>query len=863
MQQAQGTLDQAPTAGVARRLGAGLPWVSAPARALAMALVLVAGPPAFAGTDAVWRAALLDAERNPHRAADEAQVALASASPSSAAELQALQALTLAYDRLDELDRHAELVGRGETLARTLGDEEAGSWFAELRARAWAEQGLQGQALAAFAQLVDGAERRSLGRLPWLLAAQGDALGNVGRRTEALRANTRAYDLFEARDDRLGMAAALMGIAGSHTEGTDAPSQVLAQDYMRRALALIDPAAQRHMAVALNVRLGVTMQRLQLLALARTQLDQALGLAERLQLPRWAAESHYFLAKIDLQEDRYADALRELDLALPVFRGQRDKGFHVAAVAVRAQALSALSRKAESLQALTEGERVLPTAHNPKLEAFFRLAAAKVYGSQGEDRLAYQQLLALRDVERLLADESNAQQAEEAKVKFGVELQERENAVLRAEQQEAQTRRYALWVALGFSVLTLGAWVLFLRKRAAMAHAEAAHQAALARAQAEANRAKSVFLASMSHELRTPLNGVLGYAQLLQWDSKTSDETKAGLRVIEKSGRHLLSLIDDTLNLARIEAGKLELNPAPVALAPFLNTVADLIRVRVRQKPVAFELATAGLPPAVWVDEKQLRQVLLNLLGNAVKFTDQGEVALRVTARPAPQDGRVGLHFEVRDSGVGIAESDLGQLFQPFQQVGDVARRGAGTGLGLSISQQIVRLMGGQIAVASTPGQGSVFSFEIEVPLADAAAEPHAPTRPVVGYDGPRKQVLVIDDVDANRALIVDALRPIGFDVQEARDGREGLDRAQAQKPDLVLIDNAMPVLGGIEATRQLRRLPGLERVPIVAVSASASAHDRTEALAAGADDFLPKPVELERLLALLEAHLGLRFQRA
>ncbi|MFO1337020.1 MAG: ATP-binding protein [Burkholderiaceae bacterium] len=861
MQAPHGT--PATAAGAARRLGAAPRRAPGWARAVTLALALAAALPAAAGSDATWRAALLDAERNPRRAAEEAQVALAGASPSSAAELQALQALTIAYERLDEMDRHAELVGRGETLARSLGDEEAGAWFGELRARAWAEQGQQAQALASLAQLVDTAQRRPLGRLPWLCVAQGDALSNLGRRTEALRVHTRAYELFEARGDRLGMATALMGIAGSHTDGPDASSQALAQDYVRRALALIDPAAQRHMAVVLNVRLGVTMQRLQLLALARTQFDQALGLAERLQLPRWVAESHYFLARIDLQEDRYADALRELDLALPELRGRRDQSFHVAASAVRAQTLAALSRKAESLQALAEGERVLPTAHNPKLEAFFRLAAARVYGSQGEDRLAYQQMLALREVERRLADEANAQQAEEAKVKFGVELQERENAVLRAEQQQAQTRRQALWLALGFSVVTLGALVLFLRKRAAMAHAEAVHQAALARAQGEANRAKSAFLASMSHELRTPLNGVLGYAQLLQWDAKVGDEAKAGLRVIEKSGRHLLSLIDDTLNLARIEAGKLELSPAPVALLPFLQTVADLIRVRARQKQVAFELAADGLPAAVSVDEKQLRQVLLNLLGNAVKFTDRGGVALRVSARPAPQAGQVRLGFEVRDSGVGIAEADLALLFQPFQQVGELARRGAGTGLGLSISQQIVRLMGGQIEVASTPGEGSVFSFEIEVPLADTAAEPPAPARPVLGYDGPRRQVLVIDDVQANRALIADALRPIGFTVHEAADGQDGLDRAQALKPDLVLIDNAMPVLGGLDATRRLRRLPGLERVPILAVSASASARDRAEALAAGADDFLPKPVEIERLLVMLEAHLGLQFHRA
>jgi len=252
--------------------------------------------------------------------------------------------------------------------------------------------------------------------------------------------------------------------------------------------------------------------------------------------------------------------------------------------------------------------------------------------------------------------------------------------------------------------------------------------------------------------------------------------------------------------------------------------------------------------------------VLLNLLGNALKFTDKGTVALRVSARPAVKPGWVVLRFEVQDSGVGIAVADLPGLFQPFRQVGEHSRRAAGTGLGLSISQQIVQAMGGTITAASTPGEGSVFSFEIEVQPTAAATEPPAPTHTVAGYEGPRKQVLVVDDVAANRALVADILRPLGFTVHEARDAEEGLAAAQSIRPDMVLIDNAMPGLNGLEATRRLRRIPGLERVPVLAVSASASAQDRAEALAAGANDFLPKPVELERFLSLLETHLDIRF---
>ncbi|MGM9491489.1 ATP-binding protein [Ideonella sp. YS5] len=827
---------------------------------------IAASAPAKAGD--AWRSAFLVAEQDAQASATKAEADRAEAvrAGQAAAELQALVALTLDYDYLDELDRHPELVQRGAELAAQLHDAEAASWFGELRARALADDGQQEQALAAFARLVGEAERDHLARLPWVYVAQGDALSHLGQRYQALRSHSRAYEIFEAAGERLGMAAALTGIAGSHADGSDAASQVLAHEYVGRALALVDPERHRRMATILNLRLGVTLQRRERLDEARSQLERALQMAQGLGLSRWAAEARYFLAKLELQQHRPAEALQQLDRALPVFRGQRDKTFNVASAAVRAQALAGLSRKSDALASLDEGSDLLRRVHNPRLEAFFRLAAAQVYGSQAEDRQALQQLLALREIERQLSDEASAQMAQELKVKFGVELQQRENALLRAEQQQAQIRRYGLLGALVLSIAALGTLVLLLRKRAALAGAEASHQAALARAQAQANQAKSAFLARMSHELRTPLNAVLGYAQLMQWDRTASPKTLEGLRIIEQSGRHLLSLIDDTLNLARIEAGRLELSPAPLALEPFLQGVADLVRVRAEHKGIGFELVLRDLPPAVQADEKQLRQVLLNLLANAVKFTDHGRVLFEVRAIAAAGDvtpGQARLRFAVSDTGVGISPAELPALFRPFQQVGDSERRAAGTGLGLAISQQIVRLMGGEITVTSTPGQGSEFSFELALAPAEAPAGAPANVRHVSGYDGPRRQLLVIDDVAANRKLLADALRPLGFIVHEAADGDEGLARARDLKPDLILIDNAMPVMDGIEATRRLRQLPGLAQVPVLAVSASASAQDRAEALAAGANDFLSKPVQMERLLALIEKHLGLVFSPA
>jgi CheY-like chemotaxis protein len=251
--------------------------------------------------------------------------------------------------------------------------------------------------------------------------------------------------------------------------------------------------------------------------------------------------------------------------------------------------------------------------------------------------------------------------------------------------------------------------------------------------------------------------------------------------------------------------------------------------------------------------------VLLNLLGNAAKFTDRGEVRLAARATQVG-DQWATLRFEVRDTGIGIARNDVQTLFQPFQQVGDEQRRRGGTGLGLAISRQLVRHMGGDIEVRSTPGAGSTFSFELTLPLVQREAAP-APERIVIGYEGARKTVLVIDDVTLNRELLMDMLRPLGFDTVEARDGLEGLERAQALLPNLILMDNLMPVMDGLEATRRLRKLPTLKDVPVIAISASAAADGEERALQAGASAFLKKPFRANQLLTLIEQLLGLRFQ--
>ncbi len=373
-----------------------------------------------------------------------------------------------------------------------------------------------------------------------------------------------------------------------------------------------------------------------------------------------------------------------------------------------------------------------------------------------------------------------------------------------------------------------------------------------------ANQAKSTFLASMTHELRTPLNAVLGYAQILKRDKGLSERQAIGLNTIQQSGEHLLMLITDLLDLAKIEAGKFELMPEAANLPHFLAGIVNIIRVKAEQKNLRFVFeADAALPHTVLIDEKRLRQILLNLLGNAVKFTDAGTVRLLASAGAAAE-GRVRLRFEVQDTGVGMSESQLGHIFQPFEQVGDMQRKFGGTGLGLSISRQLVRLMESDIAVRSEPGAGSSFSFAIEVGQSATEVRAAEAKRMVIAYQGPRRKVLIVDDIAANRDMLKDLLSGLDFAVELAENGLEGLQRALAEPPDVILMDIVMPVMDGLEATRRIRAEPAIAGVCIIAISASVSKEEQDDTLVAGANAFMTKPVDQNLLLEKIGDFLGL-----
>ena len=374
-----------------------------------------------------------------------------------------------------------------------------------------------------------------------------------------------------------------------------------------------------------------------------------------------------------------------------------------------------------------------------------------------------------------------------------------------------------------------------------------------------ANQAKSGFLANMSHELRTPLNAILGYAQVLQRDAGVAAEHRRQVDIIERSGEHLLALINDVLDLAKIESGRHEVVLAEFRLPQFLIEVASIARVRADQAGLAFRYdAPRDLPELVVGDARKARQVVLNLLGNAVKFTPAGEVTLRVRWQDRAS-GPGELAMQVEDTGIGIQADKLEEIFLPFRQLTSQGRVTEGTGLGLAISRRLARLIGGDVTVVSTPGRGSLFTFAI--PLSRISADKPlaaAPPPRLTRLDGHGKRVLIVDDRPENRSLLMALLRPLGFEVSEATQGREALELACAVRPDLVLMDLIMPDMDGLEATRLLRSTPGLQDVAIIAVTARAFEQDRLASLAAGCNEVIPKPVNAERLLQAIAAQLGL-----
>ncbi len=400
---------------------------------------------------------------------------------------------------------------------------------------------------------------------------------------------------------------------------------------------------------------------------------------------------------------------------------------------------------------------------------------------------------------------------------------------------------------------------------------EAQHAAEAARRASEtANQAKSMFLAHMSHELRTPLNSILGYTQILKRDKRVTKQQKDAIDTIHHSSEHLLTLINELLDLSRIEARKMELELTDVYFPGFLKEITEIVQIRAQQKEVSFDCDIASdLPTGVHADEKRLRQVLLNLLNNAIKFTEEGGIVFSVSAESLPANDAksptTSIHFEVGDTGIGISPDKLEEIFLPFQQVHKAQLTTEGTGLGLPISRNLVRIMDSELHVKSVVGQGTTFWFDLELAevegiVASETVSAARQSRHIISVKEEQRKILLVDDNEKNRAVLRDMLLPLGFEIAEAVNGQDALAKATQFFPELILMDLVMPVMDGLEATRQIRQIAALKGVIVIGVSASALETQRQVSLQAGCDDFLAKPIHIDELLERLQRHLRLEW---
>ena len=425
----------------------------------------------------------------------------------------------------------------------------------------------------------------------------------------------------------------------------------------------------------------------------------------------------------------------------------------------------------------------------------------------------------------------------------------------------ANLYRFGLYLLLTGLLVAAAASIISKLRVAAVSLRRATEKARVA------NRAKSQFLSNMSHELRTPLNIILGFAQLMMRNGSLNPHQQDYIDSINQSGEHLLNLINDVLEMSKIEAGKVALTPHDFDLHGLLQGIHTMFQFKAHSKGLQLSLHKAdNLPQYIFSDESKLRQVLVNLVGNAVKFTQVGGIHLRVRASDWSKDAQdsVTLHFEVEDTGPGISAEDIEVLFDPFVQAKNPATQREGTGLGLPISRRFVEMMGGEISLSSRVGVGSQFVFSMKAGVVNRREVGSKVQGTVIGLaaNQPEYRILVVDDMPKSRQLLIDLLLPVGFEMKEACNGLEALSISQSWQPDLIWMDLRMPKMDGYEATRQIKsqRRMGDQKPIVIALTGNAFTSEQQGAIAAGCDDFVCKPFHTETIFEKMAEYLNIQY---
>ena len=535
---------------------------------------------------------------------------------------------------------------------------------------------------------------------------------------------------------------------------------------------------------------------------ARDKLMQARELAQKHELQRVLAYAQLNIARICLQQEKHEDAIEQTSRSL------------------------LLAESLDSQQLIFECHQLL----------------ADSYSEMGRFDKALEHHRAYHKFHSIVFAEERNRNFANLEVRYRTESAQKEAQIYRQQNRDLESE-------------------IAERKRVETALVEAKEKAIVA------NEAKSKFITNMSHELRTPLNGILGFTQLLLDDSSLDEEQHEGISIIHQSGTHLLTLINDILDISKIEAKKVALEPSDVHLAPFLDGITAMMRMNAESQGLTLKAEIEPeLPEIVSVDEKRLRQVIINLLGNAIKFTADGEVSFRVTSGSAvahrysvPNEAVHTLRIEVRDTGIGIKPESLKTIFKPFEQVGDEDLQRSGTGLGLAISQELIHAMHGEIQVESEVGEGSRFWFDIALPVRSSSGAQKHERRDIVGYSGKPIRMLIVDDDAINRRILERMLKQVGIEIAQATNGQEAIQMAEEWQPDGILMDIHMPHMQGDEAAEIIRSKQP-EIVQLV-YSASINQVQNNPRMIEIFDGFVNKPVNRTNLIDTVGAHLALEWE--